>query len=230
MESRGSTKGTQTEGGSVEGGSQHPGGEEIHYFSRSPGTIGVLADASRRIEEIANGNRSQQLYPRLPVLVRSPSYPDFGLQDIITGIPKPGHVSPVRRFFALFVIFDLLFCTIMWLICIMITGAKIQEGLKKEVYNYSIKTSLFDLVMSSSSRFVILILFYVLICLEHWWPVAMSSSSRFVILILFYVLICLEHWWPVATGSDLKGIGKADKETMDYIFLLIWVLSDDLLH
>ncbi|CAG0905853.1 unnamed protein product, partial [Darwinula stevensoni] len=39
----------------------------------------------------------------------------------------------------------------------------------------------------------------------------MSSSSRFVILILFYVLICLEHWWPVAVttaGSSALILAK----------------------
>jgi hypothetical protein len=42
-------------------------------------------------------------------------------EDLVTGIHRSGHMSVVRRFFCLFVTFDLLFTILMWLIIILVS-------------------------------------------------------------------------------------------------------------
>jgi len=47
--------------------------------------------------------------------------PDIVLsEDLIAGARQNGRMSNVRRFFCLFVTFDLFFTFLMWLICIMV--------------------------------------------------------------------------------------------------------------
>jgi hypothetical protein len=42
-------------------------------------------------------------------------------EDLVTGIHRSGRMSVVRRFFCLFVTFDLLFTILMWLIIILVS-------------------------------------------------------------------------------------------------------------
>ena len=42
-------------------------------------------------------------------------------EDLIAGHRPEGRMSSVRRFFCLFVTFDILFTSLMWLICVMVS-------------------------------------------------------------------------------------------------------------
>ncbi|CAG0901170.1 unnamed protein product [Cyprideis torosa] len=126
------------------------------------------------------GTTNQYPYP--------PHHNPYYLEDIFTGIPKDGFISPVRRFFCLFVSFDLALTSLLWLMSVVITGGAILDGLRKEVLQFSIYTSLFDLVMSSSVRFTVLILLYAVLRMRHWLPVAMTTtgSCAFLLTKVFY--------------------------------------------
>lgn len=45
-------------------------------------------------------------------------------EDYIAGYTQDGHMSTVRRFFCLFVAFDLFFISMLWFICIMVNRIK----------------------------------------------------------------------------------------------------------
>ncbi|KAG5327091.1 STAR3 protein, partial [Pseudoatta argentina] len=110
--------------------------------------------------------------------------PDIVLsEDLIAGARHNGKMSNVRRFFCLFVTFDLLFTFLMWLICTMIAGESLRTAFTDQVIHYHIKTSLFDIVMAAICRFTVLLLFYALLYLNHWIIVAISTATTCAFLI-----------------------------------------------
>ncbi|KAG5336265.1 STAR3 protein, partial [Acromyrmex heyeri] len=110
--------------------------------------------------------------------------PDIVLsEDLIAGARHNGKMSNVRRFFCLFVTFDLLFTFLMWLICTMIAGESLRTAFTDQVIHYHIKTSLFDIVMAAICRFTVLLLFYALLYLNHWIIVAISTAITCAFLI-----------------------------------------------
>lgn len=63
---------------------------------------------------------------RFSSTVRSNHNPNLDLlslvnEDYIAGYTQDGQMSTVRRFFCLFVIFDLFFISMLWFICIMVS-------------------------------------------------------------------------------------------------------------
>lgn len=105
---------------------------------------------------------------------QSRSYPPIPTEDLISGFMEDGRMSVVRRFFCLFVTFDLIFISLLWLISVMITGDNIRHAFDNQIVHYSIYTSLFDIVMAAICRFTVLILFYALIYMNHWIIIAVS--------------------------------------------------------
>ncbi|XP_034074282.1 STARD3 N-terminal-like protein [Gymnodraco acuticeps] len=63
-------------------------------------------------------------------------------------------ISDVRRTFCLFVTFDLLFITLLWIIELNVNGG-IQSQLEREVLHYDYHASFFDIFVSSCSFFCI---------------------------------------------------------------------------
>jgi len=108
---------------------------------------------------------------------------DFLHEAVIAGSTTNGRMSAVRRFFCLFVTFDLMFTTLLWIICFVITGENIQDVMYQQVVEYNIHTSLFDVVMASACRFVILILFYALLRINHWFVIALTTSGSCAFLV-----------------------------------------------
>uniref|UniRef100_A0AC11CW73 StAR related lipid transfer domain containing 3 n=1 Tax=Ovis aries TaxID=9940 RepID=A0AC11CW73_SHEEP len=89
-------------------------------------------------------------------------------------------ISDVRRTFCLFVTFDLLFISLLWIIELN-TNTGIQKNLEQEVINYNFKTSFFDIFVLAFFRFSGLLLGYAVLRLRHWsphWCPVHSSSSR----------------------------------------------------
>ncbi|XP_071558955.1 steroidogenic acute regulatory protein-like [Temnothorax nylanderi] len=110
--------------------------------------------------------------------------PDIVLtEDLIVGARHNGRMSNVRRFYCLFVTFDLLLTFLMWLICTMIAGESLHTAFIDQVIHYHIKTSLFDIVMAAICRFTVLLLFYALLYLNHWIIVAISTATTCAFLI-----------------------------------------------
>ncbi|KYM81019.1 StAR-related lipid transfer protein 3 [Atta colombica] len=110
--------------------------------------------------------------------------PDIILsEDLIAGARHNGRMSNVRRFFCLFITFDLLFTFLMWLICTMVQEHYLRTAFTDQVIHYHIKTSLFDIVMAAICRFTVLLLFYALLYLNHWIIVAISTATTCAFLI-----------------------------------------------
>lgn len=90
-------------------------------------------------------------------------------------------ISDVRRTFCLFVTFDLLFISLLWIIELN-TNTGIQKNLEQEIINYRFKTSFFDIFVLAFFRFSGLLLGYAVLRLRHWWVIAVRchfpGSSR----------------------------------------------------
>ncbi|XP_055837692.1 steroidogenic acute regulatory protein-like [Episyrphus balteatus] len=104
-------------------------------------------------------------------------------EDFLGGYMQDGRMSVVRRFFCLFVTFDLFFVSFLWIICIMLHGGTIMDALQKQVVHYTIYTSLFDVVGTAICRFVALVLFYGLFYMNHWSIIALSTTASCAFLI-----------------------------------------------
>ncbi|XP_054907914.1 stAR-related lipid transfer protein 3 isoform X2 [Poeciliopsis prolifica] len=92
-------------------------------------------------------------------------------------------VSDVRRTFCLFVTFDLLFITLLWIIELNVTGP-ILDNLADQVIRYNFKSSFFDIVLLALFRFLCLQIGYAAFLLKHWWVVAISTLVTSVFLVV----------------------------------------------
>uniref|UniRef100_A0AAR5QD71 START domain-containing protein n=1 Tax=Dendroctonus ponderosae TaxID=77166 RepID=A0AAR5QD71_DENPD len=113
-----------------------------------------------------------------------PSIHDYIIsEDLLAGQRLDGRMSAVRRFFCLFVTFDFLFISLMWLICVMLNGQNIVNAFIEQILHYNIHESLFDIVLVAFMRFLLLILFYAILYINHWIVISLSTglSSAFLI-------------------------------------------------
>lgn len=156
----------------------------------------IRAAAEELLGSSINSQRSsctQHSIARTPDIVLS--------EDLIAGMTQNGRISNVRRFFCLFVTFDLLLIFLMWLICTMIAGESLKTAFIEQVVHYHIKTSLFDIVMAAVCRFTVLLLFYAMLHLNHWIIVAISTATTSAFLItkvfLFDWTICSQPVFQV---------------------------------
>ncbi|XP_067003688.2 steroidogenic acute regulatory protein-like isoform X2 [Anabrus simplex] len=131
--------------------------------------------------------------------INSPMEPVYN-QDIITGsrdegrmsvISDEGRISVVRRFFCLFVTFDLLFIVLMWLICIMLSGDDVFSALSKQVVHYNIRTSLFDIVLSTAGTCA----FLISKVFVYDWPKAQLPVFQVLLILISFVLAWGEAWF-----------------------------------
>ncbi|NWS78525.1 STAR3 protein, partial [Crotophaga sulcirostris] len=140
-------------------------------------------------------------------------------------------ISDVRRTFCLFVTFDLLFISLLWIIELN-TKDGIQKNLKNEIINYKFKTSFFDIFVLAFFRFFVLLLAYAIVKLRHWWVIAVTTliSSAFLIVkvilsellakgafgyllpIVSFVIAWLETWF-----LDFKVLTQEAEEERWYL-------------
>ncbi|NWI97528.1 STAR3 protein, partial [Pitta sordida] len=140
-------------------------------------------------------------------------------------------ISDVRRTFCLFVTFDLLFISLLWIIELNTKGG-IQKNLRDEVLEYRFKTSFFDIFVLALFRFVVLLLGYAVVRLRHWWVIAVTTlvSSAFLIVkvilselltkgafgyllpIVSFVIAWLETWF-----LDFKVLTQEAEEERWYL-------------
>ncbi|EGI62870.1 StAR-related lipid transfer protein 3 [Acromyrmex echinatior] len=118
--------------------------------------------------------------------------PDIVLsEDLIAGARHNGKMSNVRRFFCLFVTFDLLFTFLMWLICTMIAGESLRTAFTDQVIHYHIKTSLFDIVISTATTCAFLIAKVFLFD----WTSANQPVFQVLLILTSFVLAWAEAWF-----------------------------------
>ncbi|NWV33336.1 STAR3 protein, partial [Grantiella picta] len=105
-----------------------------------------------------------------------------GFSPYFFSLEKRKAISDVRRTFCLFVTFDLLFISLLWIIELNTKGG-IKENLKEEITKYKFKSSFFDIFLLALFRFVVLLLGYAVVRLRHWWVIAVTTlvSSAFLI-------------------------------------------------
>ncbi|XP_041847701.1 STARD3 N-terminal-like protein isoform X2 [Melanotaenia boesemani] len=96
-------------------------------------------------------------------------------------------ISDVRRTFCLFVTFDLLFITLLWIIELNVNGG-IQKQLNVEVLQYDFHASFFDIFLLAVFRFAALILAYAVCKLRHWWAIAITTAASCAFLIVKVLL------------------------------------------
>ncbi|XP_062338301.1 STARD3 N-terminal-like protein [Osmerus eperlanus] len=96
-------------------------------------------------------------------------------------------ISDVRRTFCLFVTFDLLFITLLWIIELNVNGG-IEKQLDKEVLHYDYHASFFDIFLLAVFRFAALILAYAVCKLRHWWAIAITTATTSGFLIAKVIL------------------------------------------
>ncbi|KAI2582665.1 StAR related lipid transfer domain containing 3, partial [Homo sapiens] len=140
-------------------------------------------------------------------------------------------ISDVRRTFCLFVTFDLLFISLLWIIELN-TNTGIRKNLEQEIIQYNFKTSFFDIFVLAFFRFSGLLLGYAVLQLRHWWVIAVTTlvSSAFLIVkvilsellskgafgyllpIVSFVLAWLETWF-----LDFKVLPQEAEEERWYL-------------
>ncbi|CAD5122578.1 DgyrCDS10991 [Dimorphilus gyrociliatus] len=117
-----------------------------------------------------------------------------------------GFLTPVRRTFCLLVTFDLILTFLLWVIYTQVVGIKPfpKEAFRMEVGEYSFKTSMFDMIMASGSRFVILLLFYLAIRMKNPWIVGLTTAATtgskqnvitYILLLESFVIAWIEVWF-----------------------------------
>uniref|UniRef100_A0A3Q3EEV1 STARD3 N-terminal like n=1 Tax=Kryptolebias marmoratus TaxID=37003 RepID=A0A3Q3EEV1_KRYMA len=119
-------------------------------------------------------------------------------------------ISDVRRTFCLFVTFDLLFITLLWIIELNVSGG-VRVQLEKEVLEYDYHYSFFDIFLLAVFRFAALILAYAICKLRHWWAIALLSQGAFGYLlpIISFVLAWIETWL-----LDFKVLLQVERATL----------------
>ncbi|KAG5280108.1 hypothetical protein AALO_G00085050 [Alosa alosa] len=97
-------------------------------------------------------------------------------------LPTRKAISDVRRTFCLFVTFDLLFISLLWIIELNI-AKNIWDSLQNEVIQYNFKSSFFDIFLLALFRFLCLQLGYAACRLKHWWVIAITTlvTSAFLV-------------------------------------------------
>ncbi|XP_072298076.1 STARD3 N-terminal-like protein [Eucyclogobius newberryi] len=96
-------------------------------------------------------------------------------------------ISDVRRTFCLFVTFDLLFISLLWIIELNGKDGLLQQ-LTEEVLHYDFHHSFFDIFLLAVFRFAALILAYAAFRLRHWAAIAMTTAVSCVFLIVKVLL------------------------------------------
>ncbi|XP_060882838.1 stAR-related lipid transfer protein 3 [Labrus mixtus] len=92
-------------------------------------------------------------------------------------------ISDVRRTFCLFVTFDLLFISLLWIIELNISSS-IWASLEKEVVQYNYRSSFFDIFLLAVFRFLCLQVGYAAFRLKHWWVIAITTLVTSVFLVV----------------------------------------------
>ncbi|XP_032135099.1 stAR-related lipid transfer protein 3 isoform X1 [Cebus imitator] len=177
------------------------------------------------------GGDLERSLPALASLGSSLSHSQSLSSHFLLPPEKRRAISDVRRTFCLFVTFDLLFISLLWIIELN-TNTGIRKNLEQEIIQYNFKTSFFDIFVLAFFRFSGLLLGYAVLRLRHWWVIAVTTlvSSAFLIVkvilsellskgafgyllpIVSFVLAWLETWF-----LDFKVLPQEAEEDRWYL-------------
>ncbi|XP_076186990.1 STARD3 N-terminal-like protein isoform X1 [Aptenodytes patagonicus] len=121
------------------------------------------------------------------------------------GREKKG-ISDVRRTFCLFVTFDLLFITLLWIIELNVKGG-IETTLEKEVLQYDYSSSYFDIFVLHDIHY----------CRKQKM-LSLLAVFRFKVLILAYAMCRLRHWWAIAFTTAVTSAFLLAKVIISQLF------------
>nr|XP_060637056.1 stAR-related lipid transfer protein 3 [Anolis sagrei ordinatus] len=175
--------------------------------------------------------QNSDLEQSLPAIASSLSYTQGFSPHHYFSPERRRAISDVRRTFCLFVTFDLLFISLLWIIELN-TSQSIKDSLEREIVEYNFKTSFFDIFILAFFRFSLLLLGYAILRLRHWWVIAITTliCSAFLILkvifsellnkgafgyllpIVSFVLAWLETWF-----LDFKVLPQESEEEQWYL-------------
>ncbi|XP_029428882.1 stAR-related lipid transfer protein 3 isoform X2 [Rhinatrema bivittatum] len=159
----------------------------------------IQADLERSLPSFASLSQSQAF---------SPQY---------CPAPRRKLISDVRRTFCLFVTFDLLFVSLLWIIELN-TNSGIGKNLESEVIDYKFTSSFFDIFLLAFFRFFVLLLGYALLRLRHWWVIAVTTllltkgAFGYLLPIVSFVIAWLETWF-----LDFKVLTQEAEEERWYL-------------
>uniref|UniRef100_A0A2K5D4E6 StAR-related lipid transfer protein 3 n=1 Tax=Aotus nancymaae TaxID=37293 RepID=A0A2K5D4E6_AOTNA len=159
------------------------------------------------------GGDLERSLPALASLGSSLSHSQSLSSHFLLPPEKRRAISDVRRTFCLFVTFDLLFISLLWIIELN-TNTGIRKNLEQEIILYNFKTSFFDIFVLAFFRFSGLLLGYAVLRLRHWWVIALLSKGAFGYLlpIVSFVLAWLETWF-----LDFKVLPQEAEEDRWYL-------------
>uniref|UniRef100_A0A2K5S569 StAR-related lipid transfer protein 3 n=1 Tax=Cebus imitator TaxID=2715852 RepID=A0A2K5S569_CEBIM len=159
------------------------------------------------------GGDLERSLPALASLGSSLSHSQSLSSHFLLPPEKRRAISDVRRTFCLFVTFDLLFISLLWIIELN-TNTGIRKNLEQEIIQYNFKTSFFDIFVLAFFRFSGLLLGYAVLRLRHWWVIALLSKGAFGYLlpIVSFVLAWLETWF-----LDFKVLPQEAEEDRWYL-------------
>ncbi|CAO1361732.1 unnamed protein product [Diamesa serratosioi] len=154
-----------------------------------------MEGGTRRTDDSSHHRMNYNSISQIPVgYPHRPHSINFFSEDFIAGYQHDNRMSVVRRFFCLFVTFDLVFISLLWIICVVINGGNIYDAFREQVINYKITTSLFDIVAAAALRFFVLIFFYAIIYINHWIVIALTTTASCAFLISKVFI----YTWPAA--------------------------------
>ncbi|CAH8535748.1 unnamed protein product [Schistosoma margrebowiei] len=105
--------------------------------------------------------------------------------SVIEGLPDEQRTSPVRRTFLLAVLFDIILSFILWIIYTKQTyPLSIGDAMLKEIKDYDFSKSLFDTVMLSAFRFILMEITYGVVQSRTPWWSAISTGLTSLILVV----------------------------------------------
>nr|XP_020654953.1 stAR-related lipid transfer protein 3 [Pogona vitticeps] len=175
--------------------------------------------------------QNSDLEQSLPTIASSLSYTQGFSPHYYHSPERRRAISDVRRTFCLFVTFDLLFVSLLWIIELN-TSQNLKKSLREEIVDYDFKTSFFDIFVLAFFRFSVLLLGYAVLRIRHWWVIAISTfvSSIFLVMkvifsqllskgafgyllpIVSFVLAWLETWF-----LDFKVLPQEAEEEQWYL-------------
>lgn len=100
---------------------------------------------------------------------------------------------------------DLIFLLSLFIRWFQLTGEDIKIALYKQIYHYSIYSSLFDVVLAALCRFTILLLFYALLYINHWCIISVSVY-RFIDINQYFIMCFTDFYIIHVCIFSCKGV------------------------
>ncbi|XP_077993656.1 stAR-related lipid transfer protein 3-like isoform X3 [Glandiceps talaboti] len=190
-------------------------GEDMHSTSRE--------ESAKHAANILYGALPTTPYPPRD-LESGHSQSQSVTQSQIMANEREMKFSSVRRMFCLVTLFDFLFIFLLWIL-----QASVSRGLKTEfhcqIQLYNFKTSLFDIVLLSALRAVLLLLAYAVCKSKHWLMVAFTTLATCCFLIAKVILFDWVQKSTTAVPAECFRTSGSSQSLHYVIFLLSFAMA-----